>query len=80
MNLIPLAASLGYVDTNNVFMLGWSRGAMMTLLALKQGMTVNAVAIGGGLLDLVAEAQRRPNMVTNVWSQLRTECNALSTG
>src|SRR5258706_1306862 len=32
LNIIPLARSLGYVDMNNVFMLGWSRGAMMTFL------------------------------------------------
>jgi dipeptidyl aminopeptidase/acylaminoacyl peptidase len=70
LNLIPLAQSLDYVDANNVFMLGWSRGAMMTLLAVKQGMKVNAVAIGGSLLDLVAEGERRPALAANVWSEL----------
>jgi len=69
-NLVPVAASLGFVDTGNVFLLGWSRGAMEALLALKQGLHANAIAIGGGLLDLVAEAKRRPTLVTNVWSTL----------
>ena len=69
-NLIPLAESLGFVDLNNVFMLGWSRGAMTTLVAAKQGMRVNAIAIGGALLDLFTEAERRPGLVTNVWSEL----------
>jgi dipeptidyl aminopeptidase/acylaminoacyl peptidase len=69
-NLVPAAASLGFVDLDNVFLLGWSRGAMEALLALKQGLRVNAIAIGGGLLDLVAEAERRPTLVTNVWSKL----------
>jgi dipeptidyl aminopeptidase/acylaminoacyl peptidase len=69
-NLLGVATSLGFVDMNNVFMFGGSRGAMQALVAVKQGMRVNAVAIAGGLLDLFTEAQRRPALVTNVWSQL----------
>jgi len=72
-NLVPAAASLGIADLDNVFLLGWSRGAMEALLALKHGMRANAIAIGGGLLDLVAEAARRPALVTNVWSTLIPE-------
>ena len=69
-NLVPLARGLGGIDLDNIFMLGWSRGAMSTFLALKQGMKVNAVAVGGGLLDLVAEAQRRPGAAARVWGEL----------
>ena len=69
-NLVPVAASLGIADLDNVFLLGWSRGAMEALLALKHGLKANAIAVGGGLLDLVAEARRRPTLVTNVWSVL----------
>ena len=70
LNLVPVAQALGNVDLQNVFMLGWSRGAMSTFVAMKQGIKVNAIAVGGGLLDLVAEAVRRPALVTNVWNQL----------
>jgi dipeptidyl aminopeptidase/acylaminoacyl peptidase len=69
LHLIPLARSLGYVDMHNVFMLGWSRGGMMTYLALKHNIPVNAVAISGGLSDLVSEGKRRPTLM-NVWSAL----------
>jgi dipeptidyl aminopeptidase/acylaminoacyl peptidase len=69
LNLLPLAQSLGYVDMHNVFMLGWSRGGMMTYLALKHHMPVNAVAVGGGLTDLVSEGKRRPALA-NVWRAL----------
>ena len=67
MNLIPLAESLGYVDTNNVFLLGGSRGGMEAFLAIKRGMKVNAAAVVGSLLDLVAEGtaasgSRHPGM------------------
>jgi dipeptidyl aminopeptidase/acylaminoacyl peptidase len=69
LNLLPLAQSLGYVDMHNIFMLGWSRGGMMTYLALKHNMPVNAVAVGGGLTDLVSEGKRRPALA-NVWREL----------
>lgn len=70
MNLLPVARALDYVDTRNVFMLGWSRGAMMTALALKHGVQVNAAAIGGPLTDLLAERARRPDVAARVWSKL----------
>ncbi len=70
LNLIPLAKSLGYVDMNNVFMVGASRGGMMTYLALKKGIPVNAVAVWSGVSDLTEEGKRRPGMIANVWRQL----------
>jgi len=62
LNLIPLARSLAYVDMNNVFVAGWSRGGMMTLLALKRGLAVNAAAVVGGMADLVSARRQRPSM------------------
>ncbi len=70
LNLVPLAKSLGYVDMNNIFMLGASRGGMMAYLALKQGMRVNAVAVIGGLADLAASGKERPELAANVYKQL----------
>jgi dipeptidyl aminopeptidase/acylaminoacyl peptidase len=63
LNLIPLARSLGYVDMINVFMLGVSRGGMMTLLALKHVAPVNAAAIQGGMADLVSSKDQRRDML-----------------
>jgi dipeptidyl aminopeptidase/acylaminoacyl peptidase len=73
LNLVPVARALGFIDMNNVFMLGWSRGGMMTFLAATQGMRANALAVYGPLLDLVEEGKRRPAMVENVWSELMPE-------
>jgi dipeptidyl aminopeptidase/acylaminoacyl peptidase len=70
LNLIPLAKSLGYVDMNNLFMLGWSRGGMMTLLALKNDVPVNAAAVGGAVADLTLEREERPAMVERVFKEL----------
>ena len=54
MNLIPLARSLPYVDMNRLFMWGYSRGAMMTLQALRRGAPVRAAAVVGAPTDLTA--------------------------
>lgn len=54
MSLVPLARSLPYVDMNRLFMWGYSRGAMMTLQALKRGAPVRAVAVVGAPTDLTA--------------------------
>jgi dipeptidyl aminopeptidase/acylaminoacyl peptidase len=70
LNLLPVAESLGYVDMKNVFLFGWSRGGMMTALALKRGMKVNAAAIGGPLTNMFAERERRPGLAARVWSQV----------
>lgn len=70
LNLLPLARSLDYVDMRNVFMHGASRGGMQTLLALKRGMPVNAVAIQGALTNLPAAAKERPALSDRVWSRL----------
>jgi len=69
LNLLPLARSLGYVDADNVFLQGWSRGSMEALVALKAGFAANAVAIGGCVVDLDQETDKRPAMAT-VYSEL----------
>ena len=53
MALITLAGTLGYVDMNRLFMWGHSRGAMMTLQAIKRGAPIKAAAIVGGPTNLV---------------------------
>jgi dipeptidyl aminopeptidase/acylaminoacyl peptidase len=50
--LVSLASGLPYADPKNVFLYGMSRGGMMTLLALRRGVTVNAAALVGALYDL----------------------------
>ena len=70
MNLIPLAGSLDYVDMNNVFMHGVSRGGMESFLAIKKGIPINAVVVTGALTDLVAAAKERPSVAERVWARL----------
>ena len=52
LDLIPLAKSLQFTDSNNIFMLGYSRGGMMTYLALKYGAQINAAVVVSGMTDI----------------------------
>ena len=61
-SLLELARSLGYVDMSNVFMMGDSRGAMMTYLAMRNGIKINAAAVVGAETDLLANLKRRPEL------------------
>lgn len=66
LNLIALGKQQPWWDGKNVFMLGWSRGGMMTYLAIKHGAQVNAAVVGAGVTDLFDNFARRPYMETNV--------------
>ncbi|MBN2178819.1 MAG: S9 family peptidase [Deltaproteobacteria bacterium] len=52
LNIIKLAKSLPFVDPSKIVMLGYSRGGMMTYLAIKHGAEIKAAAVVGGLTDL----------------------------
>jgi dipeptidyl aminopeptidase/acylaminoacyl peptidase len=64
LNVFPLAENLGFVDLENAFMLGYSRGSLVTALALERGAPVRAAASVGGLFDLTALAAARPEIET----------------
>lgn len=53
LNLFPLINQLPYADTDNVFMVGMSRGGMMTYLAIKEGAPIKAAAVIGAPSDLI---------------------------
>ncbi len=51
--LLELIRSYKFIDKQNVFLAGQSRGGMMTYLAIKHGAKVNAAIVMCGLTDLV---------------------------
>lgn len=59
LNLFPLARSLGYADMDRVFMWGFSRGALMTLQAIKRGVPIKAAVVVGAPTDTI-EALKDP--------------------
>jgi dipeptidyl aminopeptidase/acylaminoacyl peptidase len=62
LNQILTAKSFSYADTNNVFMLGISRGGMMTYLSIKHNAKIRAAAVLSGLADLRQNLSVRPEM------------------
>jgi dipeptidyl aminopeptidase/acylaminoacyl peptidase len=70
LNLLPVARSLDIVDMRNVFVFGNSRGGMMTYLALKHGLEVNAAAVMSGVTDLFGNAADHPELVTRIYEPL----------
>lgn len=70
LRLIELGKQQPWWDGKNIFMLGWSRGGMMTYRAIAEGAPLNAAAIGAGVADLFESSLMRPEMEEKVYSQL----------
>jgi dipeptidyl aminopeptidase/acylaminoacyl peptidase len=62
MNVVPLAQSLGFIDMNNLFLYGESRGGMMTYQAIRKDFPVNAAAVFGAFTDMEALIKYRPEV------------------
>lgn len=57
-------------DTDKIGMYGWSRGGMMTYIALTKTDKIKAAVVGGGVSDQISSIEDRPEMETNVLSEL----------
>ncbi len=68
LNLIDLLAEIKKANAEKIGMFGWSRGGMMTYLALKQSEKIDVACVGGARSDLTIID--RPNMEKNVYAEL----------
>jgi dipeptidyl aminopeptidase/acylaminoacyl peptidase len=74
-NLVPVLAELGTADLDRVFMIGESRGGMMTYRAIQAGMPLRAAAVFGAFTDLEGllasmradDPGRTQGMVDAIW-------------
>jgi dipeptidyl aminopeptidase/acylaminoacyl peptidase len=73
LNLLPLLGTVPQADPTRVGMYGWSRGGMMTYLALARTDRIAAAVVASGVADLEDNARRRPEMETGVFAQLIPE-------
>ena len=62
LNLVPALKTLDFVEPARLHMLGLSRGGTMTYLAIKQGVPIKAAAVIGGVADVKAWVDARPEM------------------
>lgn len=57
-------------DTNNIGLYGWSRGGMMTYIALTKMDNIKAAVVGGAVADSYEVIADRPDMETGVYAEL----------
>lgn len=69
LTLLDIARHHPHWDGKNIFMLGGSRGGMMTYLAIQQGAKLNAAATFGAVSDALALADARPDMEQKVYAR-----------
>ena len=70
LNLLELGKTMPEWDGKHAYMLGWSRGGMMTYLALKAGADVQAAASIAGAADVPSWVHFRPEMDSDVFRKL----------
>lgn len=70
LNLIPLLEKHPKADATRIGMYGWSRGGMMTYMALTRTDRIRAAVIGGGSSDQFLEMLSRPDMERQVMEPL----------
>jgi dipeptidyl aminopeptidase/acylaminoacyl peptidase len=61
---------LNSVDTSRIGMYGWSRGGMMTYIALSQTDKIKAAAVGGAVSDCFKSLEDRPQFESGVYAEL----------
>ena len=62
LNLIPALSHVEKADTSRLGMYGWSRGGMMTYLALTKTKRMKAAVVGSGMADAIMNRTKRPEM------------------
>ena len=69
LNLFQITKGLSNVDSNRIGMMGWSRGAMMTCLALKGSCQIQSTVLVSGAPDLFSTLSERPGLEETVFSK-----------
>ncbi len=70
LNLIPMAESLPFIDSDRIIMLGYSRGGLMTYLAISKSTKIKAACVVGGVTDIIQLYNEREQGMKNVLIEL----------
>ena len=63
-------AEIEKADTSRIGMYGWSRGGMMTYMALAKMKNIKAAVVGGGVTNHFELIKNRPDMEASVYAEL----------
>lgn len=69
LNLMETIKEIENADSTCIGMFGWSRGGMMTYLALKKSNKIKTAIIGNGATNMFNSVKFRPEMETNVYAE-----------
>lgn len=69
LNLIETVKDISKADGSRLGMLGWSRGGMMTYIALKKTDKITTAVVGNGPANLFDVIEERPEMESNVFAE-----------
>lgn len=70
LRLIDIVPTIPNADPNRIGMVGWSRGAMMTMLAAKSSDKIKTSVVIAGNYDQFKAVARRPEMEHNILAKL----------
>jgi dipeptidyl aminopeptidase/acylaminoacyl peptidase len=70
VNLVDVLGEVESADTSRIGMFGWSRGGMMTYIALTKTDKIKAAAVGGAVSDSFETIKDRPEMETGVMAEI----------
>ncbi len=73
LNLMEIAKDIPFADTSRWAMEGWSRGGMMTYLALRKRHDVKAAIISGGITDVAECCTTVPRIQAAIQRVIETE-------
>jgi len=68
--LTEVLKEIEHANTKKIGMYGWSRGGMMTYIALTKTDKIKAAVVGGAVSDVHETIKDRPKMETNVMAEL----------
>lgn len=70
LNLVLFLENVPEADPSRIGIYGWSRGGLMTYLAIARSDRFKAAIVGAGMTDSFDGIERRPEMAVHVYSEL----------
>jgi len=77
LRLIDIVDTIPFADKMRIGMVGWSRGAMMTLQAARKSNEIKTAVVVAGSVDYFSSLERRPSLEKRVLARLVPNLNKM---